>query len=76
MLGAGKELMKAGKGLLNQYSPVPRARSLTAGKDAGARASTGLCRLRKVKGNSLLLNKRWDETKNFPPKDAYFASPV
>ena len=31
--------------LLNQYSPVPRARSLIAGKDA----STDLCRLRNTK---------------------------
>ena len=38
--------------LLNQYSPVPRARSSIAGKDATraqvyAGASTDLCRLRK-----------------------------
>ena len=34
-----------GRSLLNQYSPVPRACSSTAGKDA---TSTDLCRLRKV----------------------------
>ena len=44
--------LHADSDLLNQYSPVPRARSSTAGKDATSRrrarsASTDLCRLKK-----------------------------